>query len=310
MVVFLAACIWVAKFLYHDQSKTSIFFGSSSARTTRYRDIPVIEALRQLQTVKSKEAGREPPVADESKKWLDWRDFLMVVEQLRQECNPIGSNGCRRSDRAIAASYQRFLIFAILSGFPDRQRTIRELANGKTLVKRKEFWRVEHKPSDIKVPAFAENGDRIVPLPDWIYAELEAWLFGFEDADGHWQGWISPDGKRQGGRAALAPKHNFVFSQKNGKPLTDTSLYSLFRTAAYRLTGQACNPHLIRDMIVTSLMEQGAPEHMMAALAYLMAHSSHTQKKSYDRRSKQKKMQPAMDVLADLRAKARKDLAS
>ena len=35
--------------------------------------------------------------------------------------------------------------------------------------------------------------------------------------------------------------------------MTDGSLYKLFWTTAYRITGKRTNPHLVRDMIVTYL---------------------------------------------------------
>ncbi|MBI4783271.1 MAG: hypothetical protein HY785_18415 [Oscillatoriophycideae cyanobacterium NC_groundwater_1537_Pr4_S-0.65um_50_18] len=301
VILFVQACLWVAKFLYGDQSSTPIFFESSSKRTIGYQDIPVIVALRDLLVDKNQETKLEPPVADQSKKWLDWRDFLEVVEQLGQNCSPIGSNGCKRSPSAIAAARQRFLIVGLLSGFPDRQRTFRELSVGRTLFNRNGIWQVEHEAKDLKVAAFAKDGKREVELPSWFYGELEAWLFGFEDEQGNWQGWISPTGQRLGWRAVFNPNHDFVFSQKNGKPFSRSTLCNLVRSAVYSLTGQACTPHLVRDMIVTSLMERGVPEHVMEAFAYMMAHSRETQRKSYDRRSQKNKMRPAMEMMAELR---------
>jgi hypothetical protein len=53
--------------------------------------------------------------------------------------------------------------------------------------------------------------------------------------------------------AELNPSHDFLFTMKNGKPLDDKSLYKLFWTAAYRITGKKTNPHLVRDSIVTFL---------------------------------------------------------
>ena len=41
--------------------------------------------------------------------------------------------GRRRSPAAVAQSLQRYLLFAILSCVPDRQRTLRELRVGRTL---------------------------------------------------------------------------------------------------------------------------------------------------------------------------------
>lgn len=47
----------------------------------------------------------------------------------------LDASGQHREPRAVAWSLQRYLIFAILSCVPDRQRTLRELRVGTTLVK-------------------------------------------------------------------------------------------------------------------------------------------------------------------------------
>lgn len=43
--------------------------------------------------------------------------------------------GAPRSRREVALCLQRYLVFAILSCIPDRQRTLRELEVGRTLMK-------------------------------------------------------------------------------------------------------------------------------------------------------------------------------
>jgi hypothetical protein len=48
--------------------------------------------------------------------------------------------------------------------------------------------------------------------------------------------------------------------RRNGEPFTDKSLYKLFWTTAYRLTGKRTNPHLVRDSIVTYLRGGDATE--------------------------------------------------
>jgi hypothetical protein len=54
-------------------------------------------------------------------------------------------------------------------------------------------------------------------------------------------------------RAALKPRHNLLFSQANGSPLTTQALHKIFYTTAFRITGKKTNPHLVRDSIVTYL---------------------------------------------------------
>ena len=56
------------------------------------------------------------------------------MEALRAECEArVTPAGNRKAPRAVAQAYQRFLILAIFSCVPDRQRTVRELQLGVTL---------------------------------------------------------------------------------------------------------------------------------------------------------------------------------
>ena len=64
--------------------------------------------------------------------------------------------------------------------------------------------------------------------------------------------------------------------------------------------GKATNPHLVRDMLVTHLYEIEASEAVMEGLALGMKHSRETQKKSYDRRTHQEKVNPALDAILQI----------
>jgi hypothetical protein len=48
---------------------------------------------------------------------------------------------------------------------------------------------------------------------------------------------------------------------------------------AYRLTGKACNPQLIRDMAITDMINSGASVEVMKSLAELMGYSPQMQQK-------------------------------
>lgn len=61
--------------------------------------------------------------------------IMQLVQDLKQECAGLYSSGHKRPRHMVAWSLQTYLIFAILSSVPDRQRTLRELQLGKTLVK-------------------------------------------------------------------------------------------------------------------------------------------------------------------------------
>jgi hypothetical protein len=133
----------------------------------------------------------------------------------------------------VAASLQRYLIVAILSVVPDRQRTLRELEVGRTLLQQDGSWIIKHAAGDYKTGK--KYGDRPpLLIAPFIYPELEAFI----------DTW----------RQELAPKTSMLFCKpRSGQPLTEDSLNDIFRKAALRLTGKATNPHLVRDMIVTHL---------------------------------------------------------
>ena len=101
-------------------------------------------------------------------------------------------------------------------------------------------------------------------------------------------------------RQHLDPQHELVFSQLNGKPFSDTRVHNLFARTCFRLTGQKTNPHLIRDSIVTFLRSGDATEKELEALAIYMGHSPNMQRTVYDRRTKEQKVTPAVDLIMRL----------
>ncbi|MBW4607426.1 MAG: site-specific integrase [Hassallia sp. WJT32-NPBG1] len=271
----------VAKFLYHKESKCQSRKQVASKRVG-YRDIPIIEELRRLECEIMARVNVTPPRADESKKWVDWPTYKACIERLISECAPRDKKGKKRTIRTIAQSHQVALICLLLSAFPDRSRTIRELEVGRTLVNRDGKWFVEHTADDFKTGnSFCKNGQkRIVELPAPLYPLLEEWLFKW--------------------RQTFNPNHNYVFTQLNGKPLTDGSLYGYFRKRIFRLTGKAFTPHMVRDAIVTYLKLSGTSDQVLAALAELMANSQKMQIRVYDRRTSEQKVAPALEALQSL----------
>jgi hypothetical protein len=145
------------------------------------------------------------------------------------------ASGAPREPRHVAASLQRYLVVAILSVVPDRQRTLRELEVGRTLLRREAdgAWIIKHGPADYKTGK--RYGDRPpLLIAPFIYPELEAFISTW--------------------RAHLSPATPRLFVQpRTGQPLNERALYVMFKYAALRLTGKATHPHLVRDMIVTHL---------------------------------------------------------
>ena len=247
-----------------------------------YERIPVVRELRRLALDASGRSKTAPRVADEAAKWLEWGEYLRVVESLRAECSSRTADGKLRSTTAIAWSIQTYLIFAILSCVPDRQRTIRELSVGTTLRRDASTgqWLIRHGAADYKTGKDYGERPPLVIAPR-VSAVVDLFVAG---------GW----------RDALSPQHDCLFTMKNGsRPLSTQSVYRLFTSAAHRITGKRTNPHLVRDMIITHLRsEANTTERELEALALYMGHSLQTQRTTYDRRSAAQKVAPAVELLA------------
>jgi len=253
---------------------------------------PCVQELIRVQRSARERAKNAPHAADDKRKWLEWDQYLALVEHLKLECAPLDVNGKARSERDVAMSVQRYLLFAILACIPDRQRTLRELQLNKTLFKDESsgFWMVRHGPDDYKTGgAYGERPALVIDSR--VYPALESWLATH--------------------RAALSPTHDFVFSRPNGAPWTVSELSRTFSRTALRVTGQKTNPHLIRDMIVTHVRSQGlASDAELEALARFMGHSTAMQKSTYDRRTQQEKVNPALSLMANVNAARRASSSS
>lgn len=291
----LRSVLHAAKFLYHDESDAAACAGLKP-----YSDLEVVRELRGLISAANKKAKVAPRVADEAAKWLDWPQYLNLVRELRRECallrekpqhwrrrlagSAAESTLEERPRKEVAWSLQRYLIFAILASVPDRQRTLRELAMGKTLVKDGEGrWVIKHGSGDYKTGKVYGERPPLV-LNAEFYPELEAFIATW--------------------RAELAPEHDFLFTQANGRPFTDKQFSKFFMVAAYRITGKRLTPHMVRDSIVTHLRKGHASERQLEALALYMGHSLEMQRGSYDRRTKGEKVAPAVLLLEELNKRA------
>ena len=272
------SCVAAVKFLYGSQSKAQP--GEGEAKP--YHDLPIMKELRRMAKDAKSRSAKAPSVSDERLKWLEWDEYLTLVQKLKNECSARTHLGQARSASAVAWSVQKYLIFGILSCVPDRQRTLRELRIGKTLFKEDDKWVIRHGPNDYKT-----GKDYGVRPPLVISSHLYPMLEEF----------ISTH------RSHLKPKHDFLFSRKNGEQFDGQGIYRLFTSASMRLTGKRTNPHLIRDMVVTHLRGTDASERQLEALAIYMGHSLQMQKSTYDRRSVEQKVAPAVDLLDSLNAK-------
>eukprot|EP00051_Salpingoeca_urceolata_P000297 m.33436 g.33436 ORF g.33436 m.33436 type:complete len:616 (-) comp10393_c0_seq1:53-1900(-) len=282
----LRGLLQVAKFLYHSKSHADPAEGDKP-----YGDLLVVRELRKLGKDAMSRAAVAKPAYESNGKWLDWPVFLDCVARLRAECDQINqqlasatsiAERAKLLTRKNAWKQQTHLLFSVLSCVPDRQRTLRELEVGRTLVQDPDHgsWYISHGPDDYKTgKVYGERPP--MPLLDTITPYLDDFLVTW--------------------RPLLQPNHRFLFTKKNGHgPLTSSGLYQHVRLEAFRQTGQKTNPHLLRDSVVTYLRGTEATERELEALAIFMGHSVAMQKSSYDRRTKKQKVKPAIDLLSRL----------
>ncbi|KAG2426186.1 hypothetical protein HXX76_013167 [Chlamydomonas incerta] len=272
----LGAVIAAAKFLFHEASRVS-------KGDKPYSDVEVIKTLRSMYMTYERHARVSGHVVDTAAKWLDWPQYLALVAELRREAAGLKLSGAPRAPAEVAMSLQAFLLAAILACVPDRQRTLRELQVGRTLVKDGAgTWFIRHGHADYKTGGTYGERPPLVIDPG-IYQELEEFI-------GTW-------------RAHLKPRHDFLFTKRDGSgPLSAAELARSFSLNAFRLTGRKVNPHMVRDMVVTYARSGHATEHELEALAVYMGHSLAEQRGTYDRRTKAQKVAPALGLLAKISA--------
>ena len=274
----------LAKYRFSLESTSDPTYGEKS-----FDDIPVVRELRKVH----REAGARSRlttsrVSDERKKWLDWPEYLSVVDKAKQELETLKRESSSKTpslqQREIAKAYQRYLVLAFFSVVPDRQRTIRELEMDRTFLREDDSWVIKHGTADYKTGR--SYGDR-PPLP--IASELTA---AVDEFIADW-------------RPCLSPQTDHLFVQPGvlgkGQPLTQDSLYQIVSRTCFKHSGKRTNPHLLRDMVVTHVRgETNASEKELEALALFMGHSLSMQKKSYDRRTLDQKVAPAVSLMRGL----------
>lgn len=282
------------KFRFRFDSTTEAGYGETS-----FNDIPVVRELRKLHRDANKLQRVAPHSSSLEKKWLSWPEYLQVVQSLQAELETLlkeydgddplpDQESYTWAQRKIAAAFQRYLVLAIFSNVPDRQRTIRELEIGRTFVRSDDsVWTIRHAPDDYKTGK--TYGER-PPL------QLAPSLTGLlDDFVRRWRVCLKP-----------TSGHNKLFCQvRTGNPFTADSVYQTVGRACFAATGKRTNPHLLRDMIVTHIREHSeASEQQLEALALFMGHSLAVQRSSYDRRTLKTKVAPAVHLLQSVNAGA------
>lgn len=282
----LKTFLLVAKFLRHDERSS------------------VVRLLKNELTKTQQEAREHPLVKEESKKWLDWDEFLTLVEQLRKECNPRVLQECQspdssnnfgnlRSLSAIANSYQRFIFTALLSYLPpQRQQIYRELelnnpinyANiddreqllgiSGCLFKEKDTWFIYLLSDTYQMERQYNNLKFSVPNISYLdgrdfYQYLNEWMVEYT-----YQSHYGVLEKVNGLRQVFKPQHNFLFAKKNGKNYVHPTEFSnLLRIPACRISDRALTPVLLKYMFLTYIIKNQVKELVLSNLGGLMKSS-------------------------------------
>ena len=267
-----------AKFRYSNESQ-------SEELSKSYDDIPAIKELRKLHRDINKGQKNSARVSNEELKWITWPEYLQVIEALKTDLHQQKEThrdkpmpDFRR--RAIASTFQKYLILSMFAAVPDRQRTFRELWLGTTFVKQGEKWMIKHGPNDYKTGN--SYGDRPpLPIPQSLSPAIDEWIESY--------------------RPALNPCANHLFVQpRTGKQLSGNDIYKIVSKTVFQYAGKKTNPHLLRDMVVTHARDGSASEKELEALALYMGHSIAMQRTSYDRRTLKQKVAPAIDLLQSI----------
>jgi len=269
------------KFRFSRESQADSSDGGNT-----FADIPLIKEIRKLHRDANKRQKLAPRSSNEQKKWLSWPEYLEVIKELKQELLDLMENYFQLESNVgkvkVAEAYQCYLILSLFASIPDRQRTMRELAIGATLVKSEETdrWTVRHGPDDYKTGK--SYGERpTIQLRDDLSLAIDDYI----------DNW----------RSALEPTTNFLFVQsRTGKPLTGDGIFQRVSRSCFKYGGKRTNPHLLRDMIVTHVRESDASEKELEALALYMGHSLNMQRTSYDRRTLTSKIAPAVELMQSI----------
>ena len=290
----------------------------SATSKTPLDDLPVVVELRKFHREAGNRSKKAPRSSDEGKKWLDWSEYLEVIELLKadlghmierydkmqEEQSDVGmkqqQNALVVQQKEIATIFQHYLILSFFACVPDRQRTFRELELNKNFLRidgdthEEDTWVIRHSADDYKTGK--TYGER-PPLP-----LLPSLTPAIDDFIEHWRPCLLKDSKDAPSPSA------FLFHQpKTGNPLTPNSMYQIVSRCCYRYKQKKTNPHLLRDMIVTHVRKNSdASEKELEALALYMGHSVQMQRESYDRRTLEQKVMPAVSLMQSINAADKK----
>lgn len=311
----LRGLIKIVKFRFAGELSVANNTLQSATSKTPLDDIPVVIELRKFHRDAGNRSRKAPRSSDEGKKWLDWNEYLEVIELLKADLGGMIDkyemeangqpadqviSGVKRpkslqvQQKEIATIFQHYLILSFFACVPDRQRTFRELQLDKNFMRidgdandGEDTWVIRHSADDYKTGA--TYGER-PPLP-----LLPSLTPAIDDFIERWRPCLLRSSDD-------SPPSSFLFHQpKTGNPLSANSMYQIVSRCCYKYKEKKTNPHLLRDMIVTHVRKNSdASEKELEALALYMGHSVQMQRDSYDRRTLEQKVMPAVSLMQSI----------
>jgi hypothetical protein len=312
---YLKSVVNLGKFIYFKQTK---YFAEEGG----YRDIELIERLRKLEGEKSKNSITSGQKTEAKKrrraKMVPWPKILLATEMAfikfeekykygvntktrYKNGNPQVSKA-KRSQMAQLQDFQIALILAIATALPpSRSKIYYQMELGKTLVKallingvlvslenlpdhKKQLatWWLCLTPPEGKKNTIGEEGwkaeipNRKFSTGKTLYWYLEEWI----------NNWLP----------ILNPKHNCLYSTKQGGKLTSSTYGRKVCDAFWSFIGSPVNPHLLRHILITYAYERGMTDEERRSLAKCQQHSEETQAKIYNEQEMLKSLEPALKL--------------
>ncbi|MBD1876736.1 site-specific integrase [Nodosilinea sp. FACHB-131] len=285
-----AAALNIAKWQHYKRSKLA-----------KYRDIEEIEAIRALMIEIVHKREREPRRTTSkemlAEKLVTLEQCIEVVTYLHKCCAPQRTRlertggkrsvaGHRRPDWVIMQSWQRYLLVAILTYCPIRQRELRELELDRTLFREEGGYLVRLRPDDHKTGS-KTGKDREFALPAKLTADLDEWL----------NVW----------RPKVSTHHQIVFvhlspqwPDRCGEPYDSTKLGEVVTRTMYKATGilygdpKRTSPHDFWRIAITWQRKYGSRD-QDEALAEMMGHSVRETDRTYSQLSSRERTEKAKD---------------
>ncbi|MBD2054650.1 hypothetical protein H6F88_01160 [Oculatella sp. FACHB-28] len=248
-----------------------------------FEKIPVIQAfdaeIATWQAQVAQKATSQSARSDSVETMSTWAEVLAVVEMLRAECverleverqtrkQRIGL-GPVRSLSAIAQSYQRFLLCALMTYVPpQRQHFYRDLLvapiNSSHIQECSGYLITDSGKWYICV--LGRNG-KFIDSPDYqfiipniqygkdccFYHYLSRWLneYTYLDERDELQ-------SKKGLRSTFQPQHPYLFTKRNGKKYENpTDLSHFIRDIFLRITGKLVSPHQVRLLFARDILSK------------------------------------------------------